>query len=69
MTWLRHAYCSYEHVYKVSFENIEYFLSYEVRLTLCDDTDDDTKDITIANLFSLKDRQALNLINNIVFIH
>ena len=36
---------SKEHVYQVSFENVEQFLSYEVRLKFCDDTADDNKRI------------------------
>jgi hypothetical protein len=40
-------------VYQVSFENVERFLSYEVRLKFCD-ADDDAKGITITRFFFLK---------------
>ena len=39
----RHGYCFKEHVYKVSFENVECF--FEVRFKFCDE---DAKGITIA---------------------
>ena len=59
MNFYRHAYCSLEHVYQVSFNKFDWFLSYEVRLEFCDDTDhDDAKVITIPRLFSSKIRRA-----------
>ena len=37
VTLYRHAYCFQEHVYQISFEYVLLFLSYEVRLKLCND--------------------------------
>ena len=43
-------------MYKVSFENVERCLSYEVRLKFCDFTEatEDAKGIIIATLFFLR---------------
>jgi len=49
-------------VYQVSFENVERFLSYEVRLKLLDnddaDADDDAKAITITRFFFFEKRTS-----------
>ena len=50
-----------EHVYKVSIEHVERFLSYEVRLKFSDDTD--ANGITIPLFGSSKDRRANNVEN------
>ena len=53
MTWYI---LSYEHVYQVSCENVERFMSYEVRLKFYDEADnDDAKGSQlIAQLFYFK---------------
>ena len=53
-------------MYQVSFENDEQFLSYEVRLTFCDDKVDDAdvddaKGITIARLCFLRKSDDLKI--------
>ena len=49
-------------MYQVSFENVEYFLSYEVRLKICDNAEeDDAKCITIAWLFFLRKTDELQI--------
>jgi len=49
VTLYKYVYYSLEHVYQVSCENVERFLSYEVRLKFLDA--DDAKAITITQLF------------------
>ena len=47
-------------MYQVSFEKVDWFLRYEVRLKFCDDTDDEAKGVKIARLYSSKNIQAKN---------
>ena len=59
VTWFGHTFCS--HVYQDSFENVERFKSYEIRLTFCDDVyddDDAIKGITIAQLFVIEKKTS-----------
>jgi len=58
-------------VYQVSFENVEWFLSYEVRFKFLGDdddadADDDDKVITITRLFFFENRQAKNVLINMI---
>ena len=54
-------------MYEVSFENIEQFLNYEVRLKFCDDTDNDAKGFTIAEFFVVGKKDTLVRESNMQF--